>query len=126
VTDTEVDVSNSSIGTFSQTGEAVVNATFGTKQDYNLFNYTADQTETLNQTYPAVTRTVKIAGFANNPALAQHLFLMRFYPLFVAHLYAPMYNRAVTYFSKCRGQTSSTLYRIQRTAVTELSTIRQL
>ena len=98
-TDNDIDVSGSYVATYTDTGEKVVNASFGAKEIYNLFNYTANPTETTHQTYDAITRTCRIRGYAHNPIFARHLSLMRFFPLFVAHLYEPLYNRARTYFA---------------------------
>jgi len=98
-TDNDVDVSDSYVSTYTDTGEKVVNASFGAKETYNLFNYTADPGETAYQTYHAVTRTCRIRGYARNPIFTRHLWLMRFFPLFVAHMYKPLYNRARTHFT---------------------------
>ena len=98
VTDNDVDVSDSFVSTCTDAGEKVVNASFGAKETYNLFNYTLDSNETIYQTYDAVTMTCRIGGYAHNPIFARHLSFMRFFPLFVAHLYEPLYNRAKTYF----------------------------
>ncbi len=95
ITDNDENVSNSSIATYADDGEKVFDASFGTKQTYNLYNYTADQTENTFTTYNATTRTCKIDGFAQNTGLfASHMGLMRFLPLLIAKMHSPMYDRA--------------------------------
>jgi hypothetical protein len=94
VTDAEVDVSNGAITTSTDDGEKVFEASFGTKETYNLHNYTADPTELAYSTYDAVTRTTKIAGYAHNPIFGIHTALLRLVPLVVAHMRPTLYQKA--------------------------------
>ncbi|MBN1245215.1 hypothetical protein JXA31_06440 [Candidatus Bathyarchaeota archaeon] len=88
VTDTETEVTNTSIDTYADDGEKIFNADFGTKKTYNLYNYTADPTETAFDTYDSTARTAKIAGYAGNGGLfAYHIGLMKFLPAVVVHMY---------------------------------------
>jgi hypothetical protein len=97
VTDTEVPVTDTSIGTYADDGEKIFNADFGTKKDYNLYNYTADPTETTFDTYEATSRTARIAGFAGNGGLfALHIGLMKFLPAVVVHMYPALFAKAVS------------------------------
>jgi hypothetical protein len=94
VTDAEVDVSNGTITTSADDEEKVFEASFGTKKTYNLYNYTADPTESTFDTYDAVTRTTKIAGYAHNPIFGIHTVLLRLVPLVVAHIRLTLYQKA--------------------------------
>jgi len=94
VTDNDVFVDNSTISTFAGDGERIFDADFSSKREYNLFNYTADPTETEFATYNTTTRTCKIAGFAGNPIFQVHASLMRFIPLVVAHMDPELYQQA--------------------------------
>jgi len=97
VTDTEVPVTDTSIGTYADDGEKIFNADFGTKKDYNLYNYTADPTETTFDTYEATARTARIAGFAGNGGLfALHIGLMKFLPAVVVHMYPALFAKAAS------------------------------
>jgi len=98
-TQTETSVSASSIATYSDDGEEIFNANFGTKQDYDLYNYTADPTESTYNTYQAVTRTANAADFAGNTLFDYQTTLIRFLPLVVAHMYPNLYARAQTTIS---------------------------
>jgi hypothetical protein len=93
VTDAEIDVSNGTITTSTDDGEKVFEASFGTKETYNLYNYTADPEETIYDTYDAVTRTTKIAGYAHNPIFGIHTALLRLVPLVVAHMRPTLYQK---------------------------------
>jgi hypothetical protein len=86
VTDTEIDVSNATITTSTDDGEKVFEASFGTKETYKLYNYTADPSEYTYDIHNAVTRTTKIAGYARNPIFGIHVALLRYVPLVVAHM----------------------------------------
>ena len=93
VTDAEVDVSNGAIST--QVGnEEIFKTDFGTKKTYNLYNYTADPTETTYNTYNAVTRTAPRPGYAKNPLFSMHVALLKYVPLIVAHIDPPLYQKA--------------------------------
>lgn len=94
VTDSDVFVDNSTVSTFTGDNEKIFDADFSSKREYNLFNYTADPTETEFATYNTTTRTCKIAGFARNPVFQVHTSLMRFIPLVVAHMDPELYQQA--------------------------------
>jgi hypothetical protein len=97
VTDAETEVTDTSIGTYADDGEKIFNATFGTKKPYNLYNYTADPTESTFDTYESNARTAKIAGFAGNGGLfALHIGLMKFLPAVVVHMYPALFAKAVS------------------------------
>jgi hypothetical protein len=97
VTDTEVPVTDTSIDTYADDGEKIFTADFGTKKDYNLYNYTADPTESTYDTYEATARTAKIAGFAGNGGLfALHIGLMKFLPAVVIHMYPALFAKAAS------------------------------
>jgi hypothetical protein len=80
VQDNEVIVNNTTIDTFADDGEKILEANFATKETYNLFNYTLEPTETSYETYPVTIRTTKIAGFARTPIFAVHTSLMKLIP----------------------------------------------
>ena len=95
VTDNEVFVSNSSISTYADDGEKIFKAAFGVKENYNLFNYTEDQTENTSHTYNAVARTTEIGGYARNRELFKfHRNFARYLPLILVHMYPQLYQRA--------------------------------
>lgn len=95
VTDAEFDVSNATITTSTTDDEEkVFETSFGTKETYNLYNYTADSEELNYDTYKAVTRTTKIAGYAHNPIFGIHTALLRYVPLVVAHMRPALYAKA--------------------------------
>lgn len=94
VTDSDVDVSESTIVTKSSTdSERVFDASFGPKKAYKLYNYTADPSENSFTTHDAVTRTVKRDGFARNTVFATHRFFMKFLPLWVSHVHPAFYAK---------------------------------
>lgn len=94
VTDNDVFVSDSNITTTTDDGEKIFDASFGTKKTYNLYNYTADPTETSYETYNTTTRTAKTEGFANNGIFNLHTALMRYIPLVVAQIDPTLYEEA--------------------------------
>ncbi|UCE96920.1 MAG: hypothetical protein JSV51_04890 [Candidatus Bathyarchaeota archaeon] len=95
VTGKEVFVSNSSISTYADDGEKIFDAAFGTKNTYNLFNYTADPTESTYQTYNASTRTTEISGYAKNRDLfGAHRKFSQYLPLILANMYPNLYQKA--------------------------------
>jgi hypothetical protein len=94
VTDSSVDVSNTSISTELATGEKIFDASFGVKQTYELYNYTADPTETQYQTYDATTRTVKIRSFALNAIFDNCTAFNQRLPLIVKWIDPRLYNSA--------------------------------
>jgi len=94
VQDNEVIVDDSSIETFAEDGEKILDADFTTKETYNLFNYTLDLTENSYETYQTTTRTCKIAGFARNPIFAVHTSLMQLIPAVMASIDPELYQQA--------------------------------
>jgi hypothetical protein len=94
VQDNEIIVDGSSIETFSEDGEKILDANFATKETYNLYNYTLDHTENSYETYRTTTRTCKIAGFARNPIFAVHTSLMRLIPAVMASIDPELYQQA--------------------------------
>jgi hypothetical protein len=95
VTDADVSVADTSIGTYADDGEKICEADFTTKKVYKLYNYTQDPTETNYATYDATARTTKIAGFAGNTRLfTYHIGLMKFLPLLVVNMHPQIYARA--------------------------------
>jgi hypothetical protein len=92
VTDAEVDVSNGAI--LTQAGnEEIFKTDFGVKNEYKLYNFTADNTEVQGPLY-AETRTVPRLGFAKNPVFSMHVALLKYVPLIVKHLDPPLYEKA--------------------------------
>jgi hypothetical protein len=51
VTDTETEVTDTSIDTYADDGERIFKADFSTKKNYKLYNYTANPAETTFDTY---------------------------------------------------------------------------
>jgi hypothetical protein len=96
VTDNGVDVSDTSISTELTTGEKIFDASFGVKQAYELYNYTADPTETQYQTYNATTRTVKIRVFALNAIFDNCTAFDQRLPLIVKWIDPKLYDDAGT------------------------------
>jgi hypothetical protein len=94
VTDAEIDVSNGAIVTEAG-NEDIFKAEFGTKKHYNLYNYTADPTETEYDTYNAVTRTAPRAGYARNPLFSIHVALLKYVPVIVKHIAPHLYQKAI-------------------------------
>jgi hypothetical protein len=94
VQDNEVVLDNSVIETFADDGEKILDADFTTKESYNLYNYTHDHEENTYVTNQTVTRTCKIAGFANNPIFAVHTSLMRLIPVVLASMHPELYEQA--------------------------------
>jgi hypothetical protein len=88
-------VGNSSVSTYADDDEKIFDASFGTKETYNLYNYTADSSESTYDTYNATARTCKIDGFAQNKNLfVFHIGLMRFLPLLVVNMRSRLYQIA--------------------------------
>jgi hypothetical protein len=97
VTDEEIPVTDTSINTYADDGEKIFNADFGTKKTYNLYNYTADPTESTFDIYESKARTAKITGYAGNGGLfAYHLGLMKFLPAVVVHMYPALVAKAAS------------------------------
>ena len=93
VTDAEEDVSDGAISTKAG-NEEIFKTDFGTKKTYNLYNYTADPTETDYNTYNAVTRTAPRAGYANNHLFDLHVAFLKYVPLIVAHVAPELFQQA--------------------------------
>lgn len=95
VTDSEVLVSDSSVSTYTDEGEKIIDTDFKAKETYKLFNYTEDQNETTFDTYDAVTRTQQIDGYARNRDLFNfHRNFAKYLPLILVHMYPNLYQRA--------------------------------
>jgi hypothetical protein len=95
VTDNEVFVGNSSISTYADDGEKILDASFGVKDNYNLFNYTEDQNETTPHNYEAFARTTEISGYVKNRELFKfHRNFALYLPLILVHMYPQLYQRA--------------------------------
>jgi hypothetical protein len=96
VTDAEVDVSNGEISTKAG-NEEIFKTDFGTKATYQLYNYTADPTETEYTTHDAVTRTAPRLGYAKNSLFSIHVALLKYVPLIVQHIAPALYQKAKDY-----------------------------
>jgi len=104
VKDTEIEVTDTSIGTYDNNGtatklddEKVFETNFSTKEAYKLYNYTANPTETIFDTYNSKARTAEIAGYAGNGGLfAYHIGLMKFLPAVVVHMYPALFVKAAS------------------------------
>ena len=94
VQDEEVVVDNSTIETFADDDEKILEADFTTKESYKLFNYTLDSTESTYETYQTTTRTCKIDGVADNPIFNVHTSLMRLIPVVLASMNRELYEDA--------------------------------
>lgn len=94
VHDNEVEVDGSTIETFADDAEKILDADFATKQTYDLFNYTLDPSESTYETYQTTTRTSKISGFAQNPIFVVHTSLMRLIPAVMASIDNELYQQA--------------------------------
>ena len=90
VAENEVNVSDDTITTSTESGERISSIDFGSKDTYTLYNSTSGATTT----YDAVVRTVERDGFANNPVFATHTFLMNYIPLAMAHINEALYEQA--------------------------------
>jgi len=97
VQDNEV-VLDSSIETFADDGEKILEADFATKESYDLYNYTLDDKENTFETYKTITRTCKIAGFARNPIFGVHTSLMRLIPVVLVSMHPELYEQAKDHF----------------------------
>ena len=97
VSDEEAEVTDTSIDTYADDGEKIFNADFSSKKAYNLYNFTADPTETTFDTYESNARTAKITGYAGNGGLFKyHIGLMRFLPAVVVHMYPALAVKAAS------------------------------
>jgi len=90
---TESSVSSSSISTYADNGEKIFNANFGSKENYELYNYTANPTENTFDTYQSVTRTANAGDFAGNSLFDFQTSLSRFLPLVIVHMYPALYAK---------------------------------
>ena len=96
VTDSDVDVGNTSVDTVTDDGVRVASANFGAKQTYQLFNYTQDSSEQQSVTYNATQRTARLGGFGRNEDLFQLQFgLLKFLPLAVYNMFPGLYLQAL-------------------------------
>jgi len=92
-TDNDNIVSNSSVTTSTDDGEKIYDTSFGAKETYKLYNYTADPTETSFDTYNSTARTAKISGFADNTDLfTYHIGFMKFLPWLVYDINPRLYD----------------------------------
>lgn len=90
---TDTDVSDSSINTYTDTGEKIFTSDFGSKQQYKLYNYTADPTESTYNTYDSITRIVPIAGYAADTGLFSYQMEFASYlPLTIYHMSPGLYD----------------------------------
>jgi hypothetical protein len=97
VTDSEIEVTDTSVETYADDGEKIFETDFGTKKTYDLYNYSADSTESSSDAYDSTARTAKIAGFAGNGGLfAYHIGLMKFLPAVVVHMYPALFAKAAS------------------------------
>ncbi len=97
VTDTETEVTNTSIDTYADDGEKIFNADFNTEKAYKLYDYTTDLTETTYNTYDSKARTARITGYAGNAGLfVYHIGLMKFLPAVVVHMYPALFAKAAS------------------------------
>jgi hypothetical protein len=94
VQDNEVIVNDSSIETFADDGEKILEANFETKQNYDLYNLTDEESEQLIGSYETITRTCKITGFARNPIFGVHTSLMRLIPVVLVEMHPELYEQA--------------------------------
>ncbi len=95
VTNNDIFVGNSSISTYSDDGEKIVDTSFGVKETYKLFNYTEDPTESTSHTCNASVRTTQIDGYARNKNLFMyHGNFATYLPLVLVHMYPQLYQRA--------------------------------
>jgi hypothetical protein len=94
VQDNEVIVDDSSIETFADDGEKILEANFETKQNYDLYNLTDEESEQLIGSYETITRTCKITGFARNPIFGVHTSLMRLIPVVLVEMHPELYEQA--------------------------------
>jgi hypothetical protein len=97
VTDSDTQVTDSSVNTLTDDGERIASADFATKKTYTLYDYTTDPTESTFGTYDSNSRTAKIEGFAGNAGLfTYHIGLMKFLPLVVAHMYPALLAKSIS------------------------------
>lgn len=91
---TETAVSDSSINTYTDTNEKIFTADFGSKQQYKLYNYTADPTESTPSTYDSNTRTALISSYAGNTGLlAYQIKLASYLPFTIYHMTPGLYSK---------------------------------
>jgi hypothetical protein len=94
-TDNDNMVSNSTVSTYAADGEKIFDTSFGTKETYRLYNYTADPTETTFDTHNSTTRTVRIDGFAGNTHLfAYQMGSLRYLPWIIYYINPQLYQHA--------------------------------
>lgn len=93
VQDNDVDI-DSSIETFADDGEKILEADFKIKESYDLYNYTLNDEENISEGYQTFTRTSKIAGFARNPIFGVHTSLLKFIPVVLTEMHPELYEQA--------------------------------
>jgi hypothetical protein len=93
--DSDVFVGDSTVSTYADGGEKIVDTAFGVKETYNLFNYTKDPEETTSRAYDAVTRTANISDYTRNQDLFKyHSNFSKYLPLILVHMYPQFFQRA--------------------------------
>lgn len=90
ITENEVDVSDGTITTSTESGQRIASVDFGSKDTYTLYNSTLG----TSSTYDAVVRTAEKDGFAKNSVFSTHTFLMNYIPLALAHIDEALYEQA--------------------------------
>ena len=96
VTDSDVNVTNTDVATIANTGERVLDTSFGAKNTYQLYNYTRDTSESTCNNYTAVIRTSKIRGFALNAVISNSTSFLRYITYVLRHIDEPMYDQGRT------------------------------
>ncbi len=91
VSEDEVDVSTSSLATYSEDDELICRHDFSAKPEYQLYNVSNPEPTT----YPAVVWTHNITGYARNRDLFQvQTSFQRYIPLILVGMYPQAYQRA--------------------------------
>lgn len=91
VSGTEVDVSDSSLLTYTADGELICNYNFGAKPEYMLYNLS----EPEPTTHDAIVWTYDVTGYARNHNLFQfQTSFQRYVPLILVGMYPQLYQRA--------------------------------
>jgi hypothetical protein len=80
------DVTHTAVNTDASDGDKVFKADFGVKSKYQLYNYTADSSESTASPYNVNVRTVNVNAWAGNHAFWFQNRFMGFLPLFVANV----------------------------------------
>lgn len=91
VSETEVEVSNSSLSTYSEDGELICNHNFSTKPKYQLYNMS--ELEPIE--HNATVWTYNVTGYARNHNLFNfQTSFQRYVPLILVGMYPHLYQRA--------------------------------